>query len=64
MSVHFYTTLEFLDALEQGKIINVWNKSEAKETDIHISFDLSQYNLFPTGMHNVFNLGKRIWLER
>lgn len=45
MELHFYTRFEYAQKLEQGEKIQVWTKSEAVKTDIHISLNINYYSV-------------------
>lgn len=61
MKLHFYVDFESVELIENGQVTEVWNKSIAKETDIHISIDVSKYNVFRTENKNVYRIGKQVW---
>ncbi|MFJ7952168.1 hypothetical protein ACIQZG_11640 [Lysinibacillus sp. NPDC096418] len=61
MQLHFYVNFESIERIETGKVTEVWNKSITKETDIHISIDIADYNVFRTENNNVYRIGKRVW---
>lgn len=61
MKLHFYVDFKSIELIEKGQVTEVWNKSIAKETDIHISVDISNYNIFRTENKNVYRIGKQIW---
>ncbi len=45
MQLHFYTDFKNINRLKSGIEIQVWNKSLADESDVHICFDPSEYEI-------------------
>lgn len=45
MNLHFYTKFEYAQKLQQNEKIQVWTKSEAVKTDIHISLNTHYYTI-------------------
>lgn len=59
MQLHFYTTLNNIREIENGNRAEVWIKTKAKASDIHISIENIEYRLYKTDVDNVFELQKR-----
>lgn len=59
MQVHFYTNFENYQEIKLFGKGTVWNKSEAKKTDIHVSFDIEKYYISQHSADNecVFTVG-------
>lgn len=45
MNLHFYTKFEYAQKLQQNEKIQVWTKSEAVKTDVHISLNTEYYTI-------------------
>lgn len=43
MELHFYTTYDNIQMLREGDNIQVWTKTKAIATDIHISLNMDKY---------------------
>lgn len=43
MLVHFYTAFRNIEELQEGLWIQVWNKSEASESDLQVSLHVDEY---------------------
>lgn len=59
MQLHFYTTLDNVREIENGNRAEVWTKTKAKESDIHISIENIAHHLYKTDVDNVFKIQKR-----
>ena len=59
MQLHFYTSTDQLDRMHQSGECDVWRKEHKQENDVHVSFDLEQYEVIGYGTSPIFYVRKK-----